>query len=149
MKISVLMLSRLFPVGHRRAGKPTCFADLLTSGRKVHTIRSNYEHWASIAREVNAGERIISLRQWSGEPYRSRQVEIGRLTELTIQEVAMFNLMTGMEAFVNGKEVPVKHLAANDGLDMADFESWFRPQFEKSNEFKGVILFFDRNKTYK
>lgn len=142
------MLSHCFPVGHCRAGENTGFAGMVKSGKKVPTVRSNYAYWASIANEVNAGDRIVSLRQWSGKPYRGPQIEIARLTELTIQEVVIFNLITGLEAFVAGKEVSIKHLSANDGLSVKDFEGWFRPHFAKSNQFKGVILFFDKKKIY-
>ncbi|MCM1170096.1 MAG: hypothetical protein NC324_09200 [Bacteroides sp.] len=105
--------------------------------------------WQQIAEEVNAGKRVISLRYWTGKPYRSPQKEIKRLTSVSTQEVTMFNLTTGMEAFVDGKPVEIAYLAANDGLSFRAFEAWFRPYFKETNEFHGCIVFFDNKKLYK
>ena len=35
----ILMLNRVFPVKHKKAGKPTMFANLLYASHKIHTVR--------------------------------------------------------------------------------------------------------------
>lgn len=148
MKTSVLIVSRHFPAGHPRAGQNTAFVEAVERGMKVHTIRRSMR-WQKIAEEVNAGQRVISLRYWTGKPYRSPQKEIKRLTSVSTQEVTMFNLTTGMEAFVEDAPVKIAHLAANDGLSPEDFEAWFQPCFKGSNKFRGCIIFFNENNLYK
>jgi hypothetical protein len=85
MKTFVLMVSKHFMKGHPRAGQFTYFSEEIFSGchlnphatfsqeiissgmyhtaiPKIHTIRENYEYWARIAEEVNAGRGFLSLR---------------------------------------------------------------------------------------
>lgn len=35
----ILMLNRVFPVKHKKEGKPTMFANLLYASHKIHTVR--------------------------------------------------------------------------------------------------------------
>ena len=97
MKTYVITLSKRFPTGHNRAGEPTHFWEKFIKGRdnysciyrdfwettipKIHTIRANYPLWKKRIAEVERGEACLSIRQWTGKPYRSKQVEIARLTK--------------------------------------------------------------------
>ena len=80
IKTYVLILSKDFPLTHRKAGTPTSFADLVASGKKIHTIRGNYDLWDQRIKDVQEGKAVLSLRQWTGRPYASEQVEIQQLT---------------------------------------------------------------------
>ena len=86
-KVAVLTLSQQYQKGHPKDGLPTEFVEKLKSGTKLHTIRSNYELWAKRAEQINAGKMELSIRVWSGKPYRSQQVEVARLTKLGVQRV--------------------------------------------------------------
>lgn len=79
IKTYVLMVSRFFPAGHPKAGQPTGFVEKILSGEKIHTIRSNWKIWKKRIDEVQHGKAVISLRYWSGAPYRSKQVEFYRI----------------------------------------------------------------------
>ena len=77
----VITLSRVFPTTHSRKGQPTDFKEKLASSRKLHTIRGNYDQWNAIAEKMQRGGYCLSIRQWSGRPYNSPQVEIARLDQ--------------------------------------------------------------------
>ena len=77
----------------------------------------------------------ISLRQWSGKPYASKQVEIARLTKadgIGIQLLCFAGNKTKKDRelhrpIVGGtKEIDYRQLAMNDGLTIEDWQDWFR-----------------------
>lgn len=77
----VITLSRVFPTTHSRKGQPTGFKEKLASGCKLHTIRGNFDQWNAIAEKMQRGGYCLSIRQWSGRPYNSPQVEIASLDQ--------------------------------------------------------------------
>ncbi len=141
MKTYVITISKIFPAAHPRKGELTGFLEKFLNGqtstgevRKVHTIRANYPLWEKRIKEIKAGNAVLSVRQWSGRPYASKQVEIARLTALDgveIQQLDINNLygvnrydVWSMD-FRSCKEVPPGTIAANDGLSLNDWLSWF------------------------
>ena len=170
MKTYVITVSRNFPVKHPRAGQPTYFVDQIESTiyctdkcggecnicscrhfielKKIHTIRANYDLWKKRIDEVNAGNAVLSIRYWSGNPYRSKQVEICRLTKedgTGIQAIKMVD--HGNFTYIqisNDDEKPLLHsdcvdydwmrsdiflvnrICKNDGLSYEDFKAWFK-----------------------
>ena len=85
------MLSKAFPSTHPRKGEPTRFFDKFLAGQalsregwlvdpKLHTIRANFPLWAKRIAEIQRGEAVLSVRQWLGAPYRSKQITIATLT---------------------------------------------------------------------
>ena len=152
MKTHVLMISRVFPKTHPRRGEPTNFAEkirhglsdnrgifletnrrlgmqkttIITNG-KLHTIRENYDLWAKRADQINAGAFELSVREWSGEPYRSKQREIIRLNKISVQRVSVVSDNRRFYSTeVDGKPVDLDLIAKNDGLAHNDFMGWFR-----------------------
>lgn len=123
-KIYVLTVSNYFPSYHVKAGQPTGFVDAIYFGNKIHTIRANYELWRKRAEQINSGKAILSLRYWSGKPYRSRQVEFMRLEKIGLE------MLTTVDRFLNINCRPIEkqtiiQLADNDGLSTSDFYIWF------------------------
>lgn len=126
MKTYVITLSQVFPATHARAGEPTGFRENLCK-TKLHTIRANYEFWKTRFEQIEKGEACLSIRQWTGKPYRSKQVEIGRLTRE--DGIGIERLMFDKSRFlphVNYKPVGVGNLANNDGLSLEDWSEWFK-----------------------
>ena len=72
----VLMLTKKFFAKHISASKNTNFQKHLESGKKIHTIRSNYDMWKHDIEKINNGGFVLSIRQWENKPYRSKQEEI-------------------------------------------------------------------------
>jgi hypothetical protein len=143
MKTYVITLSKRFPTGHNRAGEPTHFWEKFIKGRdnysciyrdfwettipKIHTIRANYPLWAKRIAEVERGEACLSIRQWTGKPYRSKQVEIARLTKedgVGIQKAELTNDLA--ECIIGGRHYSYVDIARNDGLHPADWLDWFK-----------------------
>lgn len=150
MKTYVITLSKRFPSGHMRAGELTFFHEALANAlydteatlvvddeedistqifdRKIHTIRANYPLWAKRIAEVERGEACLSIRQWTGKPYRSKQVEIAKLTKkngVGIQRLEFVNGKLGLPRI--GIVYQRKNeIAMNDGLSFEDWESWFK-----------------------
>ena len=151
----IISLSRVFPVTHSRRGEPTDFASKLASGEKKHTIRRNYDLWKVNAEKMERGKFYLSIRQWSGKPYNSPQVEIAqRHNPIGVQPVELYyhadndtitaKVMRGerrissldypepkptfANATIDGREwldADCYTLAKNDGLSVQDFKEWF------------------------
>lgn len=150
MKTYVITLSKRFPTGHNRAGELTFFHEALSNAlhnteatltlddaddtsiqiyeRKIHTIRANYPLWAKRIAEVERWEACLSIRQWTGRPYRSKQVEIARLTKddgVGIQEL-IFDHIDEFYCLTPDGYIPRADIARNDGLSLEDWRSWFK-----------------------
>ncbi|WP_315170199.1 hypothetical protein [Alloprevotella tannerae] len=155
MKTYVLTLSKIFPRTHARAGKPTNFKVKFYLGQgcpdcdepqdlsgvnisdcnscvnachypKIHTIRANYELWRKRIKEVQEGQAVLSIRQWTGKSYRSKQVEIARLTAndgVGIQKLELTNDLA--ECIIEGRHYNYVSIAKNDGLHPDDWLNWF------------------------
>lgn len=105
-----------------------CMYECVTGYRKLHTIRANYDFWAKRFKKIEAGEACLSIRQWTGKPYRSKQVEIARLTcedGIGIQKLTIAGCATIHPMFVDTHSVNRRTLAHNDGLFEADWINWF------------------------
>lgn len=148
MKTYVLTLSSVFPTAHPRKGQATVFAPAFRNGqtckkckentpamcmgecfsiRKLHTIRANFPLWEKRFNQIQCGEAVLSVRQWTGKPYASKQVEIARLSAedgIGIQKVHFVDLMR--PTTINGNRVELPDLAKNDGLSFTDWFDWFK-----------------------
>lgn len=135
------MLSKVFPVTHKRAGEPTLFSQKVQAAKyptvypdevpKLHTIRANCPLWEKRIAEVQAGNAEICLRQWTGLPYRSKTVEIMRLTAddgVGLQKLRFtVDVDCSRIALIDGISLPcLRVLANNDGLSLDDWNDWFR-----------------------
>ena len=71
---------------------------------------------------------VLSVRQWTGKPYHSKQVEVARLTAengIGVQQLEIFDFMR--PAKVDSCQlVDLRDLANNDGLSFSDWYHWFR-----------------------
>lgn len=140
----ILILCKVFPVNHSRAGEPTGFEDKLKSGEKKHTIRFNAKDvWDERYKGVSSGKKYLSVREWTGRPYNSEQRELARYDRIGLQHITMtYGADDAVpQAWVDDKKVPVELLAQNDGLSVQDFVEWFFGS-SKSNVFEGVIIHF-------
>ena len=140
MKTYVITLSRHFLANHKRAGEETHFKEKFILGQgltdydtpsvaKLHTIRANYPLWERRIKEVQEGNAVLSVRQWTGKPYRSKQVEFTRLTAANGVGIQMLRFLGDNfnGGYIrNGVFPSDKILAKNDGLSLADWEAWFR-----------------------
>ena len=143
MKTYVITLAKTFPAGHPRAGEATDFRKKFENGKKKHTIRGNVSLWARRMNEVEAGKACLSIREWSGRPYNSKQVEIARLTKddgIGMQEMAMQITQPKMDGrnvayiglfsrvWTDGHydKVLTEKIAKNDGLLIEDWKAWFK-----------------------
>lgn len=112
---------------------------------KIHTIRGNYDLWKKRADKINAGEAVLSLRQWSGSPYNyaqdgSKQVEFMQLEKINVQKIE-FNKFLGAFIDDTDSDVRLETLAKNDGLSVEDFKAWFHDL--KYDEPYAIINFTD------
>ena len=146
MKTYVITLSRSFLTKHSKAGEPTNFRDAFNAGQvfnrgsectylrpKLHTIRANYLLWEKRIKDIQAGNAVLSIRQWTGKPYRSKQVEIARLTAdggIGIQKLSFDKDKDGVHSLkyfnINGKYIDRGILANNDGLALEYWQEWFK-----------------------
>lgn len=128
LKTYVIILSRFFPKGHKRVGEPTGFKEKFRK-EKLYSIRANYEYWEKIFEEIYAGDACLSVRQWSGLPYRSKQVELMRLTRedgIGLQKLEFDGPQGFRLPFVGNYFPQYPELAQNDGLSYEDWKDWFK-----------------------
>ena len=134
----ILLVSRTFLRGHQREGQQTNFAELIKQGVKLHTIRMNYEHWTKVKEKVDKGEALLSIRYWTGSPYRSTQEEIMVLEKFDIQRI---HIAPDHSIVVDGRALDRyegQKLMTNDGLLPEDFRGWF----PMGTTHEGVIIHF-------
>lgn len=160
MKTHVLLLAKTFPAKHPKAGQPTYYKEKMHNGLlwdkgenvgysqnpsyaipgdiqlKLHTLRGNYGRWKKIIDEVNRGEAVLSVREWSGVPYRSTQVEIFRFTKddhlgcqkLDLKLASFSPFYIEVDRIDEERRTDTIHvglLANNDGLSLTDWQFWF------------------------
>lgn len=134
MKTYVITVSRQFPTSHKRKGEPTYFVENIPE-KKRHTIRQNYELWKKRFERIHAGEACISLRYWSDKPYKSKQVEFKRLYKedgIGIEKLGWgdFGIHIDGKGYGSDSLSSCVELATNDGLTIADMESWFMKAYQ-------------------
>jgi hypothetical protein len=130
----VLCISKIFPATHKKKGLETNFVDLIESKIKVHTIRGNYKLWQKRFEKIANGEACLSIRNWTGKPYNSKQVEVFRLTRedrISLEKLEFHKDKDGIHSLkfplINNKYEPeIAFIAWNDGLSLDDFKDWFR-----------------------
>lgn len=129
MKTYVIILSEKFPTKHPRKGQETAFWRSFLNGKKIHTIRGNFPLWEKRLKEVQEGRAVLSVRQWTGVPYKSPQKELRRLTAedgVGVQTLSFSNEIIGFEIDGRGYRVRLDNLSENDGLSLHDWEDWFK-----------------------
>lgn len=135
MKTYVITLSKTFPAWHPRKGEPTEFLEKFLNGQtgkgnaKLHTIRANYPLWEKRIREVQNGKAVLSVRQWSGRPYASKQVTVATLSAddgVGIQQLRLINVYGCNRPIVGIGDVNFHGLSKNDGLSYQDWKAWFK-----------------------
>jgi len=140
LKTYVLLVSENFPKTHSKSGELTGFPFAIEIGEKKHTIRNNYGFWKQKIDEVNKGNAILSVRKWSGKPYRSSQIiikEFNKNSNIGIEKIEYsFLLKEGWNFCLrvdneNYKVLEIPTLANNDFLEEDDFREWF-DDYDKS-----------------
>lgn len=101
-------------MNHVRMFKPQ-FADAVRQGTKRQTVRP------IPVRLPKAGDRI-SLRMWSGKPYRSKQTLLRETMVISVSDCCI----TGVSVTVRGREQDPEIFARADGFDsFATMRQWF------------------------
>ena len=121
-----IICAKTFPAYHPKAGQPTGFRESILSGRKIHTLRES-------AGCRKTGD-TVSLRDWEGRPYASRQVEFARCWIIV-------NWLTIDGAQADNHELVA--LARCDGFeDPMDFVDWITSGRPGRMTFDGVRIYF-------
>lgn len=144
MKTYVITLAKTFPAGHPNAGDKTYFRERFENRYKIHTIRGNVLLWQKRMNEVEAGEACLSIREWSGRPYNSKQVEIARLTKengVGMQVMQVNQILRQIN--VDDDIIPFDphDIATNDGLSLQDWSDWFNLEHVQDGTRFAIIHF--------
>lgn len=119
-------------LGHVRMFKPK-FARLVESGEKCQTVRPIPK------RMPKAGDKI-SLRMWTGKPYRSKQQV---LRETVISEVKYVDITENIIA-VESVAVTSDEFSRADGFrDFFEMREWFKN--EHGLPFEGIVIKWPNN----
>lgn len=146
LKTYVITMMVKYPKQGIVVPKPTGFKKKLLSGEKKHTIRQNYKFWKKRIDEINEGKAVLSIRQWTGLPYRSEQKEIKRFGkgEVGYERVTMtgeaydiaINTGDGYYFLSNRR---ILTLIKNDGVPVDIFRKFF-----KDSLLDGIIIHFTK-----
>lgn len=137
MKTYVLILAKTFPKGHPRAGQPTYFKEKFLHGNKFHTLRGNCDRWGIILTQVCNGEAELSIRQWRGVPYHSKQEVIKNLNFYDGVGYEIINMTT-----LNKHERLKREIAMNDGMALKDWEAWFNKELHSKTAVYRILIHF-------
>lgn len=112
------------------------FVKPIVDGTKRQTIRASSCH---------APRELLSLRQWAGVPYRSKQLEIVPPVRIAaVEAISIFVLDAGLGIFVSGVQVEdVEAFARADGFPSADkMAARYRAKgrVAKTDEFSGALI---------
>jgi len=110
--------------------KKVTFEQKIKSGEKKHTIRQNFPLWEKRAKKINAGLAVLSLRKWTGKPYRSKMLEICQIEQIGVQSI-----FESKGIYIDGTRTDITWtpIAKNDGLNVHDFYEWFHGSVKELN----------------
>lgn len=96
------------------------FAPLVASGEKCRTIRP-------VRRNAVRPGDVVSLRAWTGKPYRSKQRVLREVIVVTVQQVCVQAVGVTLGTAVASVFMPVPHaFATADGFaDWPEMLAWF------------------------
>jgi hypothetical protein len=97
------------------------------SKTKIHTIRTSTK--------VDVNENFQPFI-WSRKPYASPIIRF--MPSMQLKEIQSVNYLYGQFRDELGEQIDINELAANDGLSVDDFVSWFEPM----NTSTALILHF-------
>lgn len=113
------------------------FAELVESGKKLQTVRPTPK------RRPGLGD-IISLRCWSGKPYRSKQRVLRESVITLVEDVEIY----GDSIHLSGcrlSKYEREEFAHHDGfLDFAEMVEWFRQTHDLP--FEGIVIHWQNDK---
>ena len=96
------------------------FVAMVKRGSKVQTVRPLPKRMPQVG-------DILDAREWSGEPYRSKQRAIGEYRICEVQPVEIYEQEGCLWVNVNTNAVPADEFANADGFDDSiDMREWFR-----------------------
>ena len=116
--------------------------------KKLHTIRGNYELWKKRIDEVQKGNAVLSIRQWSDKQYRSKQEVICELSAkdgvgiqklLSMDDICAYYVKSDKIRNVLGEDLET--VANNDGLSIDEFKCWFKNKLPTPNSPMAIIHF--------
>lgn len=142
LKCYVLIISEIFSSTHPRAGQLTGFYNSIKHGTKLHTIRNNYDYWRIRVEEINKNKAYLSVRKWTGRPYKSKQRELFRF--FNTDGIGIEKLEYTLNGWcINGNNVSCStaQIAKNDGLGFEDFNNWFRGKITVHMDPMAIIHF--------
>lgn len=120
------MVSRMFPSYHKNKGELTRFEQKIRDKNKIHTIRANYEKWKRKIDQIKNGEAVLSIREWQGVPYHSKQNYLFYYNQEDALEVSKLTKDENGYLINDTIRVSEEELAKNDGLTLDEFQEWFK-----------------------
>ena len=130
----VLIVSEFFPKTNSKASLPTGFINAISKKFKRHTIRGNYLLWKKRFDKINSGKAVLSVRYWSGKPYKSKQIEsfvFDKTDGIGLEKIEFDTDKDNVPALkyplINNYYKPnIQIISENDGLSLKDFKEWFK-----------------------
>ena len=120
------MVSRVFPSYHKNKGELTRFEQKIREKNKIHTIRANYEKWKRKIDQIRNGEAVLSIREWQGVPYHSKQNYLFYYNQEDALDVSKLTKDENGYLINDTIRVSEEELAKNDGLTLDEFQEWFK-----------------------
>lgn len=115
------------------------FAPMVEDGTKRQTVRR-------VPKRVPEPGDLISLREWTGKPYRSKQrvlkeAVVERVERITITSDGIVRRSPGSHLFVISNEMKLDQFAREDGFGCwRSMKRWFVDQH--GLPFEGIVIYW-------
>ena len=111
------------------------FADLVASGKKLQTVRP-------LCKRMPKKGDTISLRKWSGAPYRSKQVVLCNSIIRDVRLVKITEKDGGCHQTSPSDGISSHDFARADGFkDFFEMRDWFKSQH--TLPFVGIVIYWE------
>ena len=122
----------------------TRFEDDIRNGLKISTIRGEAR--------CRPGD-TLSLRKWSGKPYRTKQVILGEVRCVTVKRIRLYmsdddKLGVTIDGLPSRKITYLNALASIEGFsDFRELTQWFQANhgISKDKSFEGAQIIWDNS----
>jgi len=117
---------------------PTCpicegIVDDFNCTKKLHTIRENVDYWKTRIEEIQKGNAVLEVYEWTGKPYNSPAKTLfvlDQYSRIGYQDLIFQQSVFDFPRVIRNDNIVValmpSNLAKNDGLTLQDFKDWFK-----------------------
>ncbi len=143
MKNYKILLPKYFPKKHLKEGQRTNFRNAIINGTKIHAICQDVSKWETRIKEVQKGQAVLSIKEWTESLHKNIQKELLQLSAkdgVGFQKAVLSRsewpdndniLHCCYWITINEKEIDIDDFCHNEGLcSFTDVIEWFATRMD-------------------